>query len=113
MPTMVRRDALPEGTAYRDTGCRYHDSCLTCPFTQCVFEDPLRHRAETARQRAVVAMSVVSKNGGVITDAAASTAGVSIRTLYRYQHRLTAEFVMGKVEARLKQLNNTRNQATG
>jgi hypothetical protein len=33
-------DRVPELTHYRDEGCRYWRSCLSCPFPRCVFEEP-------------------------------------------------------------------------
>lgn len=34
----VRADALPEFTAYRDTGCRLYSACLSCPLPACLQE---------------------------------------------------------------------------
>jgi hypothetical protein len=32
----VNKPGLPETTEYRDDGCRFHSSCLTCPFEDCI-----------------------------------------------------------------------------
>lgn len=34
----ARADAFPEATEYRDTGCRVHPHCLTCPLEWCIEE---------------------------------------------------------------------------
>lgn len=33
-------DLLPEYYQYKDEGCDLADSCLNCPFLQCVYEQP-------------------------------------------------------------------------
>ena len=33
-------DLLPEYCRYRDEGCDLADSCLNCPFPQCIYEQP-------------------------------------------------------------------------
>ena len=33
-------DRVPELTHYRDEGCRFWASCLSCPFPRCLFEAP-------------------------------------------------------------------------
>jgi len=33
-------DLPPEYCHYRDEGCEFADSCLNCPFTQCLFDKP-------------------------------------------------------------------------
>jgi len=33
-------DLLPEFCSYEDEGCGLADSCLRCPFPQCVYEKP-------------------------------------------------------------------------
>ena len=34
------RDLLPEYCRYKDEGCEYARSCLNCPFTQCLYDEP-------------------------------------------------------------------------
>lgn len=36
---LVRCDALPEHTDYRDTGCEVSPSCLSCPLPKCRYDD--------------------------------------------------------------------------
>ena len=33
-------DLPPEFCRYRDEGCEMADSCLNCPFEQCVYDEP-------------------------------------------------------------------------
>ena len=33
-------DLPPEYCHYRDEGCEFADSCLNCPFTQCLYDEP-------------------------------------------------------------------------
>jgi AraC-like DNA-binding protein len=33
-------DLLPEYCHYRDEGCEFADSCLGCPFPQCLYDQP-------------------------------------------------------------------------
>ncbi len=33
-------DLLPEYCHYRDQGCEFADSCLNCPFPQCLYDEP-------------------------------------------------------------------------
>lgn len=77
----ARKDAYPEDVEYRDTGCRLHSSCLTCPLAVCLYEDPgTTHRlinrasdAEVLRLRA---------EGLTVTEVA-KRLGLSRRTVFR------------------------------
>ena len=33
-------DLLPEYCHYRDNGCEFADSCLNCPFPDCIYAQP-------------------------------------------------------------------------
>jgi AraC-like DNA-binding protein len=33
-------DLLPEYCRYRDDGCEFADSCLNCPFPDCIYAQP-------------------------------------------------------------------------
>ena len=33
-------DLPPEYCHYRDEGCEFADSCLNCPFPQCIYDEP-------------------------------------------------------------------------
>ena len=47
---IVALRALPEGSAYPDTGCKVSPSCFTCPLAECVFDAPLPGTALRAWQ---------------------------------------------------------------
>jgi hypothetical protein len=34
------KDLTPEFCHYRDEGCEYAQSCLACPFPQCLYDEP-------------------------------------------------------------------------
>ena len=71
--------ALPEGTTYRDDGCKHHPSCLTCPFAECALDVPLavqRANAQRAKVRALRAE-------GLTLDVVAARMGISLRQAYR------------------------------
>ncbi|OGO06568.1 MAG: hypothetical protein A2Z76_00720 [Chloroflexi bacterium RBG_13_56_8b] len=33
-------DLLPEYCRYQDDGCEFADSCLNCPFPECIYDQP-------------------------------------------------------------------------
>ncbi len=33
-------DLPPEYCHYRDEGCEFADSCLNCPLTECIYDEP-------------------------------------------------------------------------
>src|SRR3972149_1898874 len=79
-----RRDALdlpPEFCRYRDEGCEYAASCLTCPFPQCLYDEPrggqrwLKDRRNQEIKRLF--------NGGWKVSELAPLFGVSQRTIQR------------------------------
>ncbi len=39
-PPHATPNRRPEYVDYHDDGCKYHDSCLTCPFAVCKFDLP-------------------------------------------------------------------------
>lgn len=79
----VRKNALPEYTDYRDTGCEYSPRCQECPLERCVSEMPgyrvsIRKQATIARVR-----DLRFRAGQKINDIAAAL-GISKRTVYRF-----------------------------
>ncbi len=48
---IVRADALPEHTDYRDTGCELAPSCLSCPLARCRYDETPNLRRLTADRR--------------------------------------------------------------
>ena len=78
----VRRDALPEFANYPDTGCHYHDSCLTCPFDPCIYEMPAASRTFISQERKeeIRTMRFVQ---GMKIDTIAAKLGVGRSTVFR------------------------------
>lgn len=78
-----RRDALPEASEYRDTGCEVAPSCLRCPLPQCRY-DTDRTAAERARQSAERKAEILSLHeAGVAAPEIAARVGVTPTTVYR------------------------------
>ena len=76
----TRSDALPEGADWRDDGCNYHPSCLSCPFPVCVKHElpqgmlSLKRRARNAQ---IIALR------GAPVDEIAERFGLSPRSVFR------------------------------
>ena len=47
-PLETGSDLPPEYCQYRDEGCELAESCLNCPFSQCVYDEP---RGKQRRQK--------------------------------------------------------------
>jgi hypothetical protein len=80
-------DALPEDTAYADTGCDVLDkarfpSCLGCPLPACIHDRPDREAlAEQVRRRQERAATFFAL-GSTVAEIAAHL-GISVRTVQR------------------------------
>ena len=44
-------DLPPEYCHYRDEGCEFADSCLNCPLTKCIYDEPGGRQRWLKRQR--------------------------------------------------------------
>jgi len=75
----VRKDTLPEGTHYRDTGCNLHPACLTCPRAVCKHDELGDDSMRDARNAAII----VSLAQGRPARHTAAQFGVSVRLVYR------------------------------
>jgi len=75
-------DLPPEFCRYRDEGCELAESCLSCPFPQCLYEQPRGKQRwlKKARDREIVRL-YNSKGKGV--RELAQMFGVSERTIQR------------------------------
>lgn len=78
----VRKDTLPEGINYSDTGCAVAPACLECPLPTCKFDDPAATvaRRVTAQHEAIVRLY---KSTDWSKIELAKFFGVSKRTIYR------------------------------
>lgn len=75
----MSNDPLPEQTAYRDTGCRLHAACLTCPFVRCKEDEP---RVQYQTVIRVERFLVLRRQGKSVKEAAFAV-GLSQRSGYR------------------------------
>jgi len=82
----VRADALPEFTRYRDEGCDYHPSCLTCPLPRCRYDEPggVRALLNLGRDREILHLR---RRQGLAVETLARRYGVSRRTVFRILQR--------------------------
>ena len=77
-----RVDLPPEYCHYRDEGCDLADSCLSCPFPRCIYDEPWgRQRLlKGRRNREIVRLF---RKGGKGVRELAKLFGVSQRTVQR------------------------------
>ena len=75
-------DLLPEYCRYRDEGCDLAESCLNCPFTECIYDQP---RGKVSRSKAVRNEQIIQvyKKGSCSLSELAERFNVSIRTVQR------------------------------
>src|SRR5690242_7865623 len=85
-------DRLPEITAFRDTGCDLHPSCLSCPLPRCRYDEPGWQQRSERGERDSEILRIRLKQAVPIGDLAARF-GVSTRTVHR---------ILSKSEAREK-----------
>ena len=78
----VEFDLLPEYCHYRDEGCDLADSCLNCPFSECIYDEPGGKQRWLKRMRArEMASLYIAKRKGI--KELALMFGVSHRTVQR------------------------------
>ncbi|MFC1915941.1 hypothetical protein ACFLW4_04525 [Chloroflexota bacterium] len=75
-------DLLPEYCHYRDEGCDLADSCLNCPFPQCVYEQAggRQRWLKKLRDREIARLFAGERKG---VKELALMFGVSLRTVQR------------------------------
>lgn len=75
-------DMRPEFCLYRDNGCEFGESCLSCPLPVCVYDEPGGKRG---RRNRAWAMELAREHvtGGKSTSDLATIHGVSRRTVQR------------------------------
>jgi AraC-like DNA-binding protein len=74
-------DLPPEYCHYRDKGCEYARSCLTCPFPQCLYDEP-RGRQRWLKELRNKEINKLFSGGWKIKELALLF-GVSLRTIQR------------------------------
>ena len=75
-------DLLPEYCHYRDEGCEFADSCLNCPFPQCLYDEP-RGKQRWLKRLRNREISRLFGGGGWGVKELASLFGLSQRTIQR------------------------------
>jgi len=75
-------DLLPEYCRYRDEGCEFADSCLNCPFSQCIYEQPGGRQRWLKKLRDRQIVNLFSSDGKGVKELALLF-GVSQRTVQR------------------------------
>ena len=75
-------DLPPEYCHYRDEGCDLAESCLDCPFPQCIYEQP-RGRQSWLKKQRDKEMARLFNNEGKEVKEVALLFGVSQRTVQR------------------------------
>ena len=85
-PGNFEADLPPEYCHYRDEGCELAQSCLSCPFPQCLHEVPggRRHWLKGQRNREMVR---IYRGGEQGVRGLAHSFGVSQRTVQRVLKR--------------------------
>ena len=75
-------DLPPEYCHYRDEGCEFADSCLNCPLSKCIYDEPRGRQRWLKRQRnrQIVRLFTV---GGKGAKELALMFGLSLRTVQR------------------------------
>lgn len=76
---LTRRDCLPEHHSYRDDGCEYSPSCLTCPLPLCKYDDPRHSPSAATRNHAIYRQHL----HGAPVHTLAATFNLSTRSVHR------------------------------
>lgn len=81
-PAGAEPDLPPECCRYRDDGCEFASSCLSCPFARCLYDEPggRQHFTKGLRDKEILRLFSVEKQG--VAELAAVFA-ISQRTVQR------------------------------
>ena len=81
------KDLPPEFCHYRDEGCEYAESCLACPFPQCLYDEPRGRQRwlKDLRNKEIKRLFT----GGWKVNELAMLFGVSQRTIQRALKTMT------------------------
>jgi hypothetical protein len=78
----VIQDLLPEQINYKDEGCDLADSCLNCPYEECIYEKPGGKRLWRKKERSAEMIKLHTEEGKTIRELAVMYS-VSRRTVQR------------------------------
>ncbi len=76
------QDLLPEHVGYKDEGCDLANSCLNCPYEECIYERPGGKRHWIKKERSAEMIRLHTMEGKAVKELAAIY-GVSKRTVQR------------------------------
>lgn len=79
-------DLLPEYCRYQDDGCEFADSCLNCPFPECIYAQPGGRQRWLKRLRDKEVLRLFTAQGKGAKELALMF-GVSQRTIQRILKR--------------------------
>ncbi len=75
-------DLPPEFCHYQDNGCEFADSCLNCPFPECLYAEPGGKQRWLKCLRGEAVLRLFTSRGKTVKDLALMF-GVSRRTIQR------------------------------
>ncbi len=75
-------DLPPEYCHYKDEGCEFADSCLECPFPECIYDEPGGKQRWLKRLRAREMARLFTVDGKGVKELA-KMFGISQRTVQR------------------------------
>ena len=78
----IEPDLPPEYCHYRDEGCEFADSCLNCPFPQCLYDEPRGRQRWLKELRNKEIARLFSRDGRGVKELALMF-GLSQRTVQR------------------------------
>ena len=75
-------DLPPEYCHYRDEGCEFAESCLNCPLTKCIYDEPggKQHWLKRQRDKRIIRLFTIE---GKKVEELALMFGLSQRTVQR------------------------------
>jgi hypothetical protein len=83
-------DLPPEHCHYQDNGCEFADSCLSCPFPECIYAQPGGKQRWLRNLRDEAVLRLFTTRGKKVKDLALMF-GVSRRTIQRTLKRAKYE----------------------
>ncbi len=78
----IELDLPPEYCRYQDEGCEFANSCLNCPFSQCIYDQPRGRQRWLKRQRDKEIVRLFITEGKGVKELALMF-GISQRTVQR------------------------------
>jgi AraC-like DNA-binding protein len=78
----IELDLPPEYCHYQDNGCEFADSCLDCPFPECVYDEPGGRQRWLKELRDEAVLRLFTAQSKKVKDLARMF-GVSRRTIQR------------------------------